>query len=68
MQFFCEEKQKVSLLVYHLEGLRVPLAVRVPQFGNHFSRGKEITKQWYYYEAMALLVLFDKRWGKKPGT
>jgi len=26
---FCEEKQKVSLLVYHLEGLCVP------QFGNH---------------------------------
>jgi len=33
---FCEEKQKVSLLVYHLEGLRVPLLVRVPQFANHW--------------------------------
>jgi len=34
--FFCEEKQKVGLFVYHLEGLRVPLLVRVPQFGNHW--------------------------------
>jgi len=34
---FCEEKQKVGLFVYHLEGLRVPLMVRVPQFGNHCS-------------------------------
>jgi len=33
--FFCEEKQKVGLFVYHREGLRVPLLVRVPQFGNH---------------------------------
>jgi len=33
--FFCVEEQKG--LVYHLEGLRVPLAVRVPQFGNHCS-------------------------------
>jgi len=32
---FCEEKQKVGLFVYHREGLRVPLLVRVPQFGNH---------------------------------
>jgi len=35
---FCEEKQKVSLLVYHLEGLCVPLLVRVPQFGNHWRK------------------------------
>jgi len=34
--FFCEEKQKVGLFVYHLEGLRVPLVVRVPQFENHW--------------------------------
>ena len=29
---FCEEKQKVGLFVYHLEGLRVP------QFENHCSK------------------------------
>jgi len=29
------KKQKVGLFAYHLEGLRVPLVVRVPQFGNH---------------------------------
>ena len=33
---FCEEKQKVGLFVYHVEGLRVP------QFENHWSNG---TKQ-----------------------
>jgi len=33
---FCEEKQKVGLFVYRLEGLRVPLLVRVPQFENHW--------------------------------
>jgi len=27
--YFCEEKQKISLLVYHFKG------IRVPQFGNH---------------------------------
>jgi len=48
--FFCEEKQKVGLFVYHLEGLRAPLLVRVPQFGNHCSRscdqGKITRKVW----------------------
>ena len=33
---FCEEKQKVDLFMYHLEGLRVPLLVRVQQVGNHW--------------------------------
>ena len=32
---FCEEKQNLGLSTYHLKGLRVPLVVRVPQFGNH---------------------------------
>jgi len=32
---FCEEKQNVGLFVYHLEDLRLPQLVRVPQFGNH---------------------------------
>jgi len=36
---FCAEKQKVGLFVYHLEGLRVPLLVRAPQFGNHWAIG-----------------------------
>ena len=27
-------------------------------------RGKEITKQWYYYETIALFMLFDKTLGK----
>jgi len=35
---FCEEEQKVGLFVYHLEGLRVPLLVRVPQFGKDCFR------------------------------
>jgi len=35
---FCEEKQKAGLYVYYLESLRVPLVVRVPQFGNHWFR------------------------------
>jgi len=26
----------VGLFVYHLEGLSVPLLVRVPQFGTHY--------------------------------
>jgi len=33
---FCVEKQKVDLLAYHLEGLRVPVVIRVLQFGNHW--------------------------------
>jgi len=33
MYSFCVEEQKG--LAYHLEGLRVPLVIRVPQFGNH---------------------------------
>jgi len=33
MVSFCVEEQKG--LAYHLDGLRVPLVVRVPQFGNH---------------------------------
>jgi len=32
---FCEEKQNLGLFTYHLEGLRVPLVVHVPQFRNH---------------------------------
>jgi len=31
--------------VYHLEGLRVPLVVRVPQFENHCSRGKHTSRR-----------------------
>jgi len=33
MYCFCVEEKKG--LAYHLESLRVPLVVRVPQFGNH---------------------------------
>jgi len=33
MYSFCVEEQKG--LACHFEGLRVPLVVRVPQFGNH---------------------------------
>jgi len=36
MYSFCVEEQKG--LTYHLEGLGVPLVVRVPQFGNHWYR------------------------------
>jgi len=32
--------------------------------GGQFSRGKEITKQWYCYETIALFTLFDESWGK----
>jgi len=35
MYSFCVEEQKG--LTYHLEGVRVPLVVRVPQFGNYRS-------------------------------
>jgi len=31
---------------------------------GQFSRGKEITKQWYCYETIALFTVFDKRLGK----
>jgi len=31
---------------------------------GQLSRGKEITKQWYCYETIALFTLFDKRLGK----
>ena len=41
--FFCLEKQKVGLFVYHLESLRVPLVVLAPQFGNHWLR-ERLTK------------------------
>jgi len=34
MSSFCVEEQKG--LAYHLEGLHVPLVVRVPQCGNHW--------------------------------
>jgi len=36
MYYFCVEEQKG--LAFHLEGLCVPLVVRVPQFGNHWFR------------------------------
>jgi len=36
--FFCEEKQKVDLFLYHLEGLCVPLLVGVPQFGDNWCK------------------------------
>jgi len=32
---FFVEKQKVSLLAYHHQGLGVPLALHAPQFANH---------------------------------
>jgi len=35
MYSFCVEEQKD--LAYHLDGLRVPPVVCVPQFGNHCS-------------------------------
>jgi len=39
MQLFRGEKEKVVRPVtYHLEGLRMPLVVSVPQFGNHCYR------------------------------
>jgi len=28
--------------MYHLEGLRVPLVVRVPQFGNHWCKQRVV--------------------------
>ena len=31
---------------------------------GQFSRGKEITKQWNYYETIASFTLFDKRLGE----
>jgi len=31
---------------------------------EQFSRGKEITKQWNYYETIAPFTIFDKRLGK----
>jgi len=31
---------------------------------GQFSRGKEIKKQWHYYETIALFTLCDKRLGK----
>jgi len=37
------KKNRVGLYVYHLEGLRLPLLVCVPQFGNHCAR--ELTRQ-----------------------
>jgi len=36
--FICEEQQKVGLLAYHLEGLRVP------QFGNHWVKATNFSK------------------------
>ena len=37
------KKNRVGLFVYHLEGLRLPLLVCVPQFGNHWDR--ELTRE-----------------------
>ena len=43
VNIFVMKKNKKShitprVLAYHLEGLRVPLVVRVPQVGNHWSK------------------------------
>jgi len=36
---------------------------------GQFSRGKEIMEQWYYYEGIAVLILFDNRgWVRKSPT
>jgi len=43
---FCVEEQKG--LAYHLEGLRVPLVVHVPQFGNHCNSGMNFVRVVYY--------------------
>jgi len=40
MYSFCVEEQKG--LMYHLEGLRVPLVVRVPQFGSDWIKRWQI--------------------------
>ena len=54
MYSFCVEDQKG--FAYHLEGLRVPLVVRVPQFGNHWL----MLMQW----STAILIKYSC-WGYK---
>jgi len=45
---FCEEKQNLGLFTYHLEGLCVPLVVRIPQVGNHCTRWKYFCSSFYW--------------------
>jgi len=55
----------VGLFVYHLEGLRVPLLVRVPQFGNHcpkgYSRKVRSTLDQHLYNTLQNLFPKPKR-------
>jgi len=53
MSSFCVEEQKG--LTYHLEGLHVPLVVRVPQFGNHCATGMLARDHWQQNQMEKLL-------------
>jgi len=49
------------------KGQKLQIWPQKSQTGNpvgQFSRGKETTKQWNYYETKALFTLFHKRLGK----
>jgi len=52
-----------TIFIQHSSKSRTANATAFVKAGQ-FSRGKEQTKQWNYYETTASFTLFDKRLGK----
>jgi len=55
--------EKQTIFIQHSSKSRKANATAFVKAGQ-YSRGKEITKRWNYYETIALFMLFDKRLGK----
>jgi len=52
--------KKQTIFIQHSSKSRTANATAFVKAGQ-FSPGKEITKQWNYYETIASFTLFDKR-------
>jgi len=59
--------QKQTIFIQHSSKSRTANATAFVK-GGQFSRDKEKTKQWNYYETIASFTLFDKRLGKVRHT
>jgi len=55
--------KKQTIFIQHSSKSRTANATAFVKAGQ-FSHGKEITKQWNYYETIAPFTIFDKRLGK----
>jgi len=55
--------KKQTIFIQHSSKTRTANATAFVKAGQ-FSRGKEITKQWNYYDTIASFTLFNKRLGK----